>query len=123
MENLNKNFIWLTDSAELARAFSGKFVTLLEGVPCDLELRLNNRLLHGLLELDNSVFEIRAVCSGQTKTAYGFLLESFSHTPIALLRLTPKGEGLLLELDAPDFDEVVKLYEPRGVNFQRRLSF
>jgi hypothetical protein len=120
MDRLNKNFIWLTDpSPAFAKELLGTFVTSLEGVPCELELNLSGyRSLHGSLTLDGETFEIRGAVSGHMKAAYGVLLEPISNTPIALLRMTPRGWGIVLELDMPDF-EVVNLYEPRAFQFRR----
>jgi hypothetical protein len=119
MDSLNKNFSWFTDaSPAFAKELSGTFVTSLEGVPCELELKVIYKSLQGSLKLDAQVFEIRGVVSSQMKTAYGVLLEPVSNTPIALLRITPKAWGVVLELDMPDFD-VVTLYEPRAFQFRR----
>jgi hypothetical protein len=120
MDSLNKNFIWLTEAgSDFAKGLSGSFTTWLEGVPCELELTLSHKSLRGSLALDGQVFEIRGGFSSQTKTAYGVLVEPVSGTPVALLRITPKGGGVLLELDMPDFADPVKLYEPRAFQFQR----
>ena len=120
MEGLNKNFIWLTDAVPaFAKEFSGTFVTSLEGVPCALELTLHHKHLHGSLILDGEVFDIRGFCSSIVKAAYGVLLEPISNTPVALLKITPAWWGVRLELDMPDFDELVNLYEPRAFQFRR----
>jgi hypothetical protein len=121
MDSPNKNFIWLTDaSPAFAKELSGTFVTSLEGVPCTLELSFRGyRHLHGSLRLDGEILEISGVVSSQMKTAYGVLLEPISNTPIALLRITPKAWGVKLELDIPDFDELVNLYEPHAFMFRR----
>lgn len=119
MDSLNKNFIWPTDTSAFAKEFSGTFVTSLEGVPCALELALVYKSLCGSLKLDGEVFDIRGVFSSQMKAAYGVLLEPISKTPIALLKITPKGWGVVLELDMPDFDDFVNLYEPRAFQFRR----
>ena len=120
MNCLNKNFIWLTDaSPAFAKELSGRFVTLLEGVPCTLELTLHHKHLHGSLMLDGEVFEIRGFCSSLLNAAYGVLLESASNTPVALLKITSEWWGVRLELDMPDFADFVTLYEPRAFSFQR----
>jgi hypothetical protein len=121
MEGLNTNFIWLTDvSGKFAKAFSGTFVTLLDGASCKLELKVIHKSLRGSLFLDGEIFEIRGVLSKVLKAAYGVLLEPVSNTPVALLRLTPTNLGLVLELDMPDF-ELGNLYRPHAVKFRRVL--
>jgi hypothetical protein len=120
MDSLNKNFLWLRDDVPaFAKELSGTFVTTLEGVPCDLELKVSYKSLRGSLNLDDEVFEIRGVVSSQLKAAYGVLLEPITNTPVALLRITPKAWGIVLELDMPDFDELVNLYEPHAFMFRR----
>jgi hypothetical protein len=121
MEGLNKNFSWLTDaSPAFAKELSGTFVTSLEGVPCELELSFRgHRHLDGFLRLDGEILEISGVVSSQVKTAYGVLLEPVSNTPIALLRITPKAGGVVLELDMTDFDDFVNFYEPHVFQFRR----
>lgn len=120
MDSLNKNFIWLIEvSPAFAKELSGTFVTLLDGARCDLELALVYKSLRGSLKLDGEVFEIRGVVSSVVKAAYGVLLEPVSNTPVALLRITPERGGVVLELDMPDFDDFVNLYEPRAFQFRR----
>ncbi len=120
MDSLIKNFIWLEGAAPaFANELSGTFVTSLEGVPCTLELTLHHKHVRGTLSLDGSVFEIRGFCSSVIKAAYGVMLEPFSNTPVALLKITPKAWGVRLEMDMPDFDNFVTLYQPRAFQFRR----
>jgi hypothetical protein len=120
VDSLNKNVLCLGGaSPAFARELSGTFVTSLEGVPCILELTFHHHYLRGSFSLDGSVFEIRGFCSGHVKAAYGVLLEPISTLPIALLRITLERRVVVLELDTPDFDEPVILYQPRAFQFRR----
>lgn len=120
MDSLNTNFIWLTEAPPaFAKELSGSFMTLLEGVPCILELRVSYRSLRGSLMLDGVVFEIRGVVSSMMIAAYGVLFEPMSNAPVALLKFTPKKLGIILEMDIPDF-EVVTIYQPHTFQFRRK---
>jgi hypothetical protein len=119
MDGPNKNFIWLTGVPAFAKELSGRFVTLLEGVPCTLELTLQHKQLRGSLTLDGEVFELRGFPSSIVKAAYGVLIEPVNHAPIALLKITPELWGLVLELDTPDFEDFVNLCQPSAFQFRR----
>jgi hypothetical protein len=120
MDSLNKNSIWLTEYVPaFAKELSGRFVTSLEGVPCTLELKVNHRVLYGFFTLDGEVFELRGCCSSFVEAAFGVLLEPISKTPVALLRLTPHHWGVVLEMDMPDFEDAMTLYEPHAFQFRR----
>lgn len=106
------NQLWVGPPRAFAKELSGSFVALLEGVSCKLELKVSFTSLQGSLTLDEQDFQIRGVISNQMKAAYGVLLEPISNTPIALLKITPKVWGLVLELNMPDFEDSVNLCKP-----------
>lgn len=100
--NTDKPFRPLTTPHE---QFSGTFVTRLDGVGYELTLHPSGKGLRGSLNLDGLTFDLKGQVSKEARFAYGVLLESMTALPVALFCLRPRGEGLWLELDAPDFEE------------------
>jgi hypothetical protein len=109
-EDFMENIIWLADQIDpaLSKQLTGKFRAAAAWAECVLELHLTKEgVLGGHFTVGEQDLEVKGGI-GKTGTAYGFLLEPIASVPIALFRIRTNGENLKLELDVPDFDELLE---------------
>lgn len=118
-----QQIVWLSNSipAHLeARELSGTYTASFGGTDCVVELWLSGEgFVSGSLSIEGERLEVRGGFSVRTGALQGFLLEPFGAVPVALFRGRLSGDGLTLEVDVPDFDELIELCNPERIVFSR----
>jgi hypothetical protein len=79
--------------------------------------------VHGSFEAEGESLEIRGVASSRSGTIVGFFLDAAGETPVAMFRARPSVAGLSLQVDVPDFDELMDLCNPETVTLNKTLDF
>jgi hypothetical protein len=113
--------IWLNDTVDptLYKQITGTFHTSDAWGDCTLELHLSEEgLLTGHFITRGQTLEVKGGV-GQGGMVYGFLLEPVASVPFALFRIKPGEEVLGLELDVPEFTELLDDRTTEHVSFKR----
>jgi hypothetical protein len=121
MDTVSKQFIWLNDDIDpsLGQKLTGKFQAKTTWATCELELYLTkNGVLKGHFTVGEQALEVKGGI-GKTGMAYGFLLEPIDSVPVALFRIKTNEHGLQLELDVPEFDELLEHCSLEGIALSR----
>jgi hypothetical protein len=116
-----ENVIWLSDHVEpqLTKQLSGTFEAWSDWSACRIDLCLSNE---GILKGNFCVAEQNlGVIGGIGKSgrAFGFLLEPVGGVPVALFRMNVLEDELSLELDIPEFDDMMDFCSPERLKFRR----
>jgi hypothetical protein len=115
------HIIWLNDPVApyLSEQLTGTFHAAAVWAEYGLNLHLSKEgVLNGQFTIGDQTLEIKGGI-GATGFAYGFLLEPVSSVPVALFRIKPYQEHLTLELDLPEFDELLEHCNLEKVFFNR----
>jgi hypothetical protein len=113
--------IWLNDTVDptLCKQITGTFHTSDAWGDCTLELHLSEEgLLTGHFITREQTLEVKGGI-GQGGMVYGFLLEPVASVPFALLRINASEDVLGLELDVPEFTELLDDRTTEQVSFKR----
>lgn len=76
--------------------------------------------VQGQFSAEGQSLEIRGGFLGRSQAIYGFLLEQSGGTPVAMFRAQPGLHGLTLQLDVPDFDELMDLCNPQSITLNKQ---
>jgi hypothetical protein len=113
--------IWLNDTVDptLCKQITGTFHTSDAWGDCTLELHLSEEgLLTGHFITREQTLEVKGGID-QGGMVYGFLLEPVASVPFALLRINASEDVLGLELDVPEFTELLDDRTTEQVSFKR----
>lgn len=103
---------------------SGKYESKMQGTECSFELiSVGDSIFKGSFQHDGDYLDISATLSRATGYLYGFLLEPTLQAPIAFFRAKQSPDGLALELDVPDFDELIDYCQLERISLQRAEDF
>lgn len=99
---------------------SGTYTAHLGGTECLVELWLGGEgFVSGHLSTDGDRMDIRGGFSRRTGALHGFLIEPFGAVPVALFRARLSPDGLTLEVDVPDFEELMDLCSPETLTLSK----
>lgn len=107
-----ERFIWLSNQRPddwLRNDLAGTYAAPLGETECVLELTFDAEgHLLGSFSTEGETLEVRGGLS-RTGSIFGFLLEPSAGSPVAIFRAIPGLNGMTLQLDVPDFDELMDL--------------
>lgn len=98
-------------------ALTGRFSATLHGIPCEIELRVDHTGCQcGHFTADGERLEIIGQVPSTLGEFYGAIRAADGET-IAVFRVTPHADGLLLELDLPAQREPMQLANAERIVF------
>ena len=101
-------------------ALTGTFSATLHDIRCEIELRVDHTGCHcGHFSADGERLEIIGGVPSTLGEFFGAIRAANGET-IAVFRVTPHSDGLLLELDLPDKREPMILANAERIVFQAR---
>lgn len=107
-----ERFIWLSNQRPddwLRSDLTGIYAAHLGEAECVLMLTFDGEgHLQGSFSTEGETLEVRGGLS-RTGSIFGFLLEPSAGSPVAIFRAIPGLDGMTLQLDVPDFDELMDL--------------
>ena len=104
-----ENIIWLGEQPDpsLRKLFTGTFQLHSDWGESEVGMSLSaTGTLKGYFSVGGQSFELIGSI-GKSGLAFGFLLEPVSAVPMALFRIRAGREGLTLELDVPEFADLL----------------
>lgn len=105
----------------LTNELAGSYTAEMGGVGYRLEvIPASNGLLQGQLVIDEETLLLSGRISRRSGFMSGFLLDSLSRNPIGVFRVSLERDGLLLQMDIPDFEELLERCDLEGIQFHRR---
>ncbi len=121
MEKIMENIIWLSDRVDplLCKELSGRFQTHSDWSEGLIEMNLSPEgTLRGCFTVgEQSLGLLGGV--GKSGLVFGFLLEPVGGVPVALFRIKINEETLSLELDVPEFGELLDYCTPEQLRLER----
>lgn len=106
-----------------ATDISGTYSALVNGTECVVELELGESGgLNGRFYAEGEQLQVAGGVL-RSGAVFGFLLETSSAFPVAIFRAYKKEGGLSLEMEVPDFDELMDLCNPERLIFSRIPGF
>lgn len=99
---------------------AGTYTAQMGGTDCVFKLWFNQAgYVHGSFEVEGESLEIRGAVSSRSGAVFGFFLDAIGETPVAMFRARPSVAGLSLQVDVPDFDELMDLCNPETITLSK----
>lgn len=102
---------------------AGTYTSSSNDATCTVQVTANPKgVLKGTFASEGEKLGFIASISQRTGYAYGFLLEPFAKAPVAFFRAKLVREGIALELDVPDLDEMIDGCELERIVLHRTIT-
>jgi hypothetical protein len=120
-----ERLLWFNSQSLAAHCaeVAGTYTSRVSDATCTVQFVPSPKgVLKGTFSSEGEELELIASISQRTGYAYGFLLEPFARAPVAFFRARLVREGIALELDVPDFDEMIEGCELERIVLHRTTN-